>query len=479
MAPLGVASGLRPLSRRSSHLPRRASTDLHSPTEGATPGAAEAGYASLCDPCERDGSRSVQGQLQIGPDGACVTLPSRGTFVVGRAADCDVTLDDKLVSRRHCQVECDGDFFWLIDLGSKAGTILNDAPAQKALLYDGDEVVLGGTKITFKVDDQEADLRPTAPMSPVAPPRAAVGESPEPLSPHKLVGKTLGGCEIVRRLDKGGTGYVFEARQLSMDRTVAVKVMAPPPGGDPQHAQRALDLFLQAARSAGQFNHTNVVTVFDAGIEAGLAYLVMEFVDRATLRDVLSYRRKKRSPLPLYTTLTFGIHICRALEHALKKRVVHRNIKPRNILIDSENVAKLTGFGLARRLDDDKSMATAKALESEDVRNYMAPELCRDEEVDHRCDIYSLGAVLYHMVTNQAPFDAPTPLAVMGRVVDEPLAWPDESEAPVPDDVRQACEKAMCPDREGRYDHPDEFNQALCAARRTIKEDGARDDEEG
>ncbi len=414
----------------------------------------------------------MRGYLQIGDDGPRVTLPSRGVMILGRSADCDLTVDDKLVSRHHCHVEVDGEFFWLVDLGSKAGTVLNGARVQKALLYDGDEMVLGTTRVTFLADDDEP-ARPPVPMD------AATHDEqtlvPE-VAPEGLVGQTFAGCEIVRRFDKDGAGYVFEARQVSIDRTVAVKVLVPPAGADPDAQKQAIDRFMRGVRSAGKLNHTNVVTVFDAGIERGLAYVVMEYVDQASLKDVLNYRRKKRSPLPTYTTLTFGIHVCRALEHAHAKRVVHRNIKPANILIDSSNVAKLTGFGLARPLDEGASLGTVLAIESEDVRNYMAPELLRGEETDYRCDIFSLGAVLYHMAANQEPFAAESPVAVMERVLEGALSWPHDAD--VPESVRGICEQALCANREGRFADAGQLKDALHAARKEIRVGATDGDQE-
>jgi len=226
-----------------------------------------------------------------------------------------------------------------------------------------------------------------------------------------------------------------------------------------------VDRFLRGARSAGRLNHSNIVTIFDVGVVDGLAYLVMEFVEATTLMSVLRHHSKKQEPLHLYTSLMIAGHIARGLDHAYRKRIVHRNIKPRNILVDREGMAKLAGFGQARSMDDERALLGGD-WEHDDVLNYMAPEQgMPDGVVDHRSDIYSLGAVLFHMLANEPP-------ALACSEGDE-LVWPDPAKR-APDAVRSICEKAMCPSKEGRFDTADEFRLALRAGRSEIR-NGAAD----
>lgn len=414
----------------------------------------------------------MRGSLTVTQTGKCMVLPAQGGVTIGRAAGSGLELDDHLVSRSHCRIECDGDFFWLTDLNSKGGTLLNDAPIQKALLYDEDEIRLGQTLLVFSLVD--GDVKPCSTDANGLEVAAVPGQIPEAgppriVSANDLVGQVLGGCRIEKRLDKRGTASVFEAVQLSMQRRVAVKILPPLEGeavSAEQH-QAAVDRFLRGARSAGRLNHTNIVTILDVGVLQDIPFAIMEFVEGMDLKSVLHTRAKRRAPLNLYTALTIAAHIARGLDHAYRKRIVHRNIKPRNILVDREGTAKLTGFGLARSLDDERTTGTGLSWEQDDVRYYLAPEQCKPEGVvDHRSDIYSLGAVLYHMATNEPPTRASS---TDGPSVGQELPqWPADADH-VPTLVREICAKAMCPDEDGRYSTPDEFQSVLRAARGTIK----------
>ena len=420
----------------------------------------------------------MRGKLTITKTGQCMALPAHGAVSIGRGAGSDLALEDNLVSRGHCQIECDGDFFWLTDLNSKGGTLLNDAPIQKALLYDEDEIRVGQTLLVFSLVDGDVEQPSAEPdaQEPIATPAQGPSDGPQRIvSANDLVGQVLGGCRIEKRLDRRGTASVFEAVQLSMQRRVALKTLPPlrSEGVPAEEGQAAIDRFVRGARSAGRLNHTNIVTVFDVGILQEIAFVIMEFVEGTDLKSVLHTRAKRGAPLNLYTALTIAAHIARGLDHAYKKRIVHRNIKPRNILVDREGTAKLTGFGLARSLDDERTSDSGSGLDQDEVRNYMAPEQCSPGGVvDHRSDIYSLGAVLYHMVTNEPP----------GRVSSTdgtptergPLAWPADADH-VPTIVRDVCERAMNLDKDGRYSIPDEFHAELRSARSTIKNGDTED----
>ena len=242
-------------------------------------------------------------------------------------------------------------------------------------------------------------------------------------------GKTtqIGGFALLRRLGKGGMGAVFKARQLSMDRIVALKVLSPKLARDAQYVHR----FLREARSAAKLSHPNIVQGIDVGQAGGHYYFAMEFVDGPTVRDLI--RREGR--IEESKALNIVGAVARALQSAHRHQIVHRDVKPDNIMINSEGVVKLADLGLAR------STAGVDAITMDTTAlgtpHYMAPEQARGEaDIDTRADIYALGATLFHMVTGTFPFEGPTAATILAKVMVEPL--------PRPADINPALSPATC-----------------------------------
>jgi len=215
-----------------------------------------------------------------------------------------------------------------------------------------------------------------------------VGENepplPPPPSPEEIADK-FPQFEIVECLGRGGMGVVYKARQKSLDRWVAIKVLAP----ERVHEERFAEHFEREAKTLAKMSHPNIVTVFDHGETSGLFYIVMEYVDGVNLRDLL--REGKMEP---EQALAIVPPICEALEYAHDKGVVHRDIKPENLLLDREGRVKIADFGIA-------SLVGAPG-EKSGTPPYMAPEQ-EQGVVDRRADIYALGAVLYEMLTGERP----------------------------------------------------------------------------
>jgi serine/threonine protein kinase len=203
--------------------------------------------------------------------------------------------------------------------------------------------------------------------------------------------------EILGPIGRGGMGVVYKARQIKLDRPVALKVIRPEALGDSSFAER----FAREARAMARLNHPNIVSVFDFGETSGLFYLVMEWVLGLDLRHSL-----EAGPLSIEVALLTAIQICDALQYAHDQGVVHRDIKPENILRDAQGRVKIADFGLAKLLLPDSAPFTT-LTETRHVLgtpHYMAPEqLERPKEVDHRADIYSVGVVLYEMITGTLP----------------------------------------------------------------------------
>ena len=221
--------------------------------------------------------------------------------------------------------------------------------------------------------------------------------------------------EIVRLIGQGGMGFVYQVRQPGLDRTVALKILAPELGRDPAFAER----FAREARVLGKLNHPNIVTVFEHGESGGFFYLLMEFVDGVNLRQAM--RAGRFTP---EQALAIVPGICDALQFAHEQGVWHRDIKPENILLDGRGDVKMADFGIARIVGDPQRdftlTMTGNALGS---AAYMAPEQHENPRgVDHRADIYSLGVVIYEMLTGELPlgrFPLPSQRAAVDHRIDE------------------------------------------------------------
>src|SRR5215469_4356792 len=219
---------------------------------------------------------------------------------------------------------------------------------------------------------------------------------PAPPLPVADVAKLFPQLEILECLGRGGMGAVYKARQPRLDRLVALKILSPEKQGN----QKFADRFEREARALARLHHPNIVTVFDFGEVQGNFYLLMEFVDGLTLRQLLQAR--KLSP---EEALAIVPKICEALQYAHEQGIVHRDIKPENILMDKEGHLKIADFGIAKILGQEaKGLSLTGAKDVMGTPNYMAPEQVeKPQSVDHRADIYSLGVVFYEMLTGELP----------------------------------------------------------------------------
>ncbi len=246
--------------------------------------------------------------------------------------------------------------------------------------------------------------------------RSRTGDASAPAgeddAPPLGAGARLGKFEVLEYLGRGGMGFVYKAKQAGLDRTVALKVLAPRLAASPEFAAR----FDREAKALASLSHPNIVQVHDYGQENGLYFLVMEYVDGTSLRRILSTQRIKPE-----TALRYVPQICDALEYAHSSGVIHRDIKPENILIDKRGSLKIADFGLAKMVvgaaaePDAATEPAGHATVSGQVMgtpHYMAPEQVENTAaVDHRADIYSLGVVFYEMLTGELPlgrFPAPS-----------------------------------------------------------------------
>ncbi|MDQ4130626.1 MAG: Stk1 family PASTA domain-containing Ser/Thr kinase, partial [Actinomycetota bacterium] len=265
----------------------------------------------------------------------------------------------------------------------------------------------------------------------------------------------LGGrYRLLREIARGGMATVFQAIDEVLERNVAIKVLHPHLVSDPTF----LDRFLREARAAAALSHPNVVPVYDWGEdEGGQAYLVMEFVDGPSLRDVL--RKRNRLTPPEAAAVLAAAAAGVAAAHA--RGLVHRDVKPENILITSDGTVKVTDFGLARAAAATTQTFAPGAIVGSP--HYLAPESVRDEPSDARTDVYALGVVLYECLVGRPPFEAETPVATALRHASEAVP-PPSALVEVPVELDAIVARATAPDPGGRHPDAAAFRTALQAA---------------
>jgi serine/threonine-protein kinase len=222
------------------------------------------------------------------------------------------------------------------------------------------------------------------------------------------------GYQIVEKLGQGAMGAVFKARQLRMERWVAIKILQPELAANRTIKER----FLEEARASARLNHPNVITGIDAGEINGLSYFAMEYIEGKTLQQLV----RERGPMDERQALEVILQVAKALEHAEKHSLVHRDIKPDNIMVTRERVAKLLDLGLAKmRMAEDVGASKGMAV---GTPNYISPEQAMGrQDIDTRADIYSLGVTLFYVLTGRVPFEGP-PEVVMYRHIHEPPPHP-------------------------------------------------------
>ena len=266
-----------------------------------------------------------------------------------------------------------------------------------------------------------------------------------------LEGKILGGrYEIIEKIGNGGMATVYKAKCLVLKRYVAVKVLREEFTTDNEFVRR----FNVEAQSVASLTHPNIVSVYDVGHDGDLYYIVMELVKGKTLKDIIV----EDKVLGWKWSVKIAIQIASALEVAHKNNIVHRDIKPHNIIITEDGVAKVTDFGIAKAVSNSTITAFGATIGSV---HYFSPEHAKGGITDAKSDLYSLGVVLYEMVTGKVPFDADTPVSVaLMHMQQEPLP-PSDINPNVPQSVSQIIMKAMQKDPALRYNSATEMKASL------------------
>ena len=257
-----------------------------------------------------------------------------------------------------------------------------------------------------------------------------------------LEGKLLGNrYEIIEKVGNGGMATVYKAEDKVLKRYVAVKILRDEFTTDEEFIKR----FEVEAQSAARLTHPNIVSIYDVGVEDNLYYIVMELIQGKTLKEIIV---EEKGPLPWKWSVNVAIQIASALEMAHKNNIIHRDIKPHNIIITEDGIAKVTDFGIAKAVSNSTITAFGTTIGSV---HYFSPEHARGGYTDAKSDLYSLGVVMYEMVTGRVPFDADTPVSVALKHMQEEPEEPIELNPNLPVAVNKIIMKALKKDVTLRY----------------------------
>jgi serine/threonine-protein kinase len=253
---------------------------------------------------------------------------------------------------------------------------------------------------------------------------------------------TLGRYEILAELGQGAMGTVYKARDPLLDRVVAIKTinLSLPKDEVAEYEAR----FYQEAKAAGQLSHRNIVTIYDVGKSERLAYMAMEFLEGVELRSMLA----SRTPIPVEKALDIAAQVADGLQYAHDRQVVHRDIKPANIMVCQDGAVKITDFGIARMRNNEVKTQTGMILGSP---KYMSPEQVAGRRADSRSDIFSLGVVIYEMLTGTSPFVADNIHGVMYQTLNFNPPAPKTLNPDLPDVLNFIVAKALAKNLDDRY----------------------------
>ncbi len=272
-----------------------------------------------------------------------------------------------------------------------------------------------------------------------------------------VTGQMLGGrYRLGEQIGAGGMARVYRAEDTRLDRTVAVKILSAQFADDPSFVDR----FRREAQTAAKLNHPNVVGVYDNGAEDGTNYIVMEFVEGRTLAEFLS-GGGRLSPTK---SVEVAESVCTALEYAHQRGVVHRDIKPGNIMVTRDGLVKVMDFGIARLTTTAETVAQTAAVLG--TAAYLSPEQAQGQSVDGRSDIYSLGCVLFELLSGRAPFSGDSAMAVAMKHIHDAPPVPSKLNPEITPQMDAVVMKALAKNRDNRYQTAEEFREDLERLRR-------------
>ncbi len=404
---------------------------------------------------------SLRLRIEHGQDaGTTYRLPTAGVYTLGRTPQNSIRVLDMKVSKEHCELRIVGDGAnlkcALHDPGSTHGCELNGQPVPKGkniLMRPGDELRLGLTILRLlSAGDSDRDAKPVEGRTVEA--GAAAGASKEAestptLPADDLVGKKLGGYQVEKKIGAGGMGGVYLAEQVSLNRQVALKVLNETFAAD----SAFVDQFVNEARAAGALNHPNVVQVYDVGSDQGRYFFSMEVMPGGSLEEKL-----REGPIAWEDGLNYFIDAANALIFANKREILHRDVKPDNLMVSEDDSAKLCDLGLAKKsevsdLMDQGIIGTPHFISPEAIR--------RKPDIDHRTDLYSLGCSFYRIFTGKNPYPAGTVKEILLGHLNKPIPRINALNRDVPREIDEIVARLMAKDPAERVQTPDELLREL------------------
>ena len=267
--------------------------------------------------------------------------------------------------------------------------------------------------------------------------------------------------ELIRKIGTGGMAVVYQAYDTSLDRTVAIKLLRDEYAGEPEFARR----FQKEAQAVARFSHQNIVNIYDYGESDGVAYLVMEYVEGRTLKDVIT----SYGPLPVNLVIDYSIQLCYGMAQAHDHDIVHKDIKPHNVMVDDNHNVKITDFGIAQAMNNLTITHNKGILGS---AHYFSPEQARGDQVDFETDIYSLGIVMYEMLTGHVPFTGENPVTVALKHMQERPQSIVKQRSDVPMELERIIFKALEKKPSYRFKSMQEMASALIELQHYLEEKG-------
>ena len=380
-------------------------------------------------------------------EGMSLLLKGDDTLILGRHPKANLRFLDDGVSSHHCRIFSQGNYHYIEDLGSTNGTYVNEESITRPRrLESNDEILIGDTCLTYSYSETESEE--TTESSDDIASTMVLKTSVFKAAPDE---KTVGDYRLLQRLGNGATGEIFKAQNIVSAEVVALKILH-------SHCldDVSLQRFLHEVNTCMSFDHPGIVKVFEFGMYQDRPLLIMEYIDGEALDRYLN-RNGSMAPEP---ALKIAAQLSQALHYAHKRGVVHRDLNPANILLQQNHESKIIDFGIAKVYG--KSITLA--CQTLGTLRYIPPEQIDDaRSVDHRADIYALGATLYHLLYGKPPYFETQGLNALILKITDGRLRPLKQVMQIKKSISDLVKKAMAPNRNDRFSNVLQFFQAIIA----------------